>query len=117
MDGLWARRRATAGALQADLRGSQGWAYSTVKTMLDRLVEKGYVKARRVGNVYEYSPRIRRGAVVSRSIDDLADRMLAGSVTPLIHRLVERRGLSADDIRELRRMLDDYDSSADKEHS
>ena len=112
MEALWVRRRATAGALQADLETSQDWAYSTVKTMLDRLVEKGYVKARRVGNVYEYSPRIRRSAVVSRTIDDVADRVMAGSVTPLIHRLVEKHPLSPGDIEELRAMLDRYSPPA-----
>ena len=107
--------QATASALQADLRASQGWAYSTVKTMLDRLVEKGYVKSRRVGNVYEYSPKVRRGAAVARTIDDLADRVLAGSISPLIHRLVERRRLNDDEIRELRRMLDGYQLTPGKE--
>jgi len=115
MEALWKRGQATASALTADVRSTQGWAYSTVKTMLERLVDKGYVKSRRVGNVYEYSPRLRRGAVVARTIDDLADRVLAGSVSPLIHRLVESRRLKDDEIRELRRMLDDYPLPAKKE--
>jgi len=115
MEALWTRGEATASALQADLRATQDWAYSTVKTMLDRLVEKGYVKSRRIGNVYEYSPKIRRGAVVARSIDDLAERVLSGSISPLIHRLVETRRLNNDEIRELRQMLDSYPLSPDKE--
>lgn len=115
MEALWTREQATASALQADLRSTQDWAYSTVKTMLDRLVEKGYVKSRRIGNVYEYSPKIRRGAVVARSIDDLAERVLSGSISPLIHRLVESRRLNNDEIRELRQMLDSYPLSPDKE--
>ncbi len=115
MEALWARGQATASALQADLRSSQGWAYSTVKTMLDRLVEKGYVKSRRVGNVYEYSPKVRRGAVVARTIDDLADRVLAGSVSPLIHRLVESHRLNDVEIRELRRMLEAYPATVKEE--
>ena len=115
MEALWTRGQATASALQADLRATQGWAYSTVKTMLDRLVEKGYIKSRRVGNVYEYSPKVRRVAAVARTIDDLADRVLAGSISPLIHRLVERRRLNDDEIRELRRMLDGYPQLPEKE--
>ncbi len=115
MEALWAREQATASALQADLRDTQAWAYSTVKTMLDRLVEKGYVKSRRIGNVYEYSPKVRRGAVVARTIDDLADRVFAGSLSPLIHRLVESRRLKDDEIRELRKMLDDYPLKPEKD--
>ena len=108
MDALWARGRGTATDLQVELHESQGWAYSTVKTMLDRLVEKGYVKTRRVGNVYEYTPKIKRGTAVTRVIDDLTERILEGSVTPFISRLIERRALSTQEVDELRSLLDRY---------
>lgn len=111
MEALWTRGRATAGAIQADLQPTRNWAYSTVKTILDRLVEKGYVKSRRVGNVYEYTPKFRRGAIVAQTLEELTDRVLSGSVTPLFQHLVERRGLTTDEVRELRKMLDEYDDT------
>lgn len=114
MEALWSRGQATAGDLQADLQNTQAWAYSTVKTMLDRLVDKGYIRSRRVGNVYEYSARVRRGAAVTRVLDDLSDRVLSGSITPLLHRLVERRRLSAEEAQELRSMLDNYSDAEEK---
>ena len=108
MEALWSRARGTATELQTDLKSSQGWAYSTVKTMLDRLVDKGYVKSRRVGNVYEYKPKYNRKAVVFRVLDDVVERVLEGSVTPFIHRLVEQQKLTKSDVDELRAMLDQY---------
>lgn len=108
MEALWHRQRGTATELQHDLEESHHWAYSTVKTMLDRLVIKGFVKTRRVGNVYEYTPKIHRGSVVARVVDDLFDRVLAGSLAPMIDRLVESRRLKASEIDELRNMLDQY---------
>lgn len=108
MEALWARGQASATELQSDLLERQGWAYSTVKTMLDRLVEKGYLNARRLGNVYEYSPRVERGSAVTRIIDDVVDRVLEGSVTPFIQRLVERRPLTPEEVAELRDMLAQY---------
>ena len=108
MEALWARGRGTATDLQADLLEERGWAYSTVKTMLDRLVEKGYVKARRVGNVYEYSPKIRRKSVVTRVVDDVFERVLEGSLAPFLGRLIESRRLSAEEVDELRDMLNRY---------
>jgi predicted transcriptional regulator len=113
MESLWNRRRGTATDLQQDLQEQQGWAYSTVKTMLDRLVEKGYVKARRVGNVYEYQPKVRRKAAVFRVVDDVIDRMLEGSVAPFVSELVERRNLSNSEISELRDMLDRFAADED----
>ena len=112
MEGLWARRRGTATDLQKGLEEKQGWAYSTVKTMLDRLVDKGFVKARRVGNVYEYMPRVQRKSVVARVVDDVFDRVLEGSLTPFLDRLIESRKLSSEEIDELKEMLDQYSDDA-----
>jgi BlaI family transcriptional regulator, penicillinase repressor len=108
MDALWQLDRATATDVQRHLQSTQGWAYSTVKTMLDRLVEKGHVKARRVGNVYEYSAKLRRPTAVNRAIDEIAERLLGGSVAPVIQRLIEQRRLTPEEASELRALLDNY---------
>ena len=105
MDSLWDSQRATATDLQKKLETTQGWAYSTVKTMLDRLVEMGYAKARRVGNVYEYSPRIKRPTAVRRVVDDMVDRLFGGSVAPFVQTLVDRGDFASDDIKQLKAIL------------
>ncbi len=115
MEALWTRGRGTATELMRDLEETHHWAYSTVKTMLDRLVTKGFVKARRVGNVYEYTPKVHRGSVVARAVDDLFDRVLAGSLAPMIDRLVESRRISSTEIDELREMLDQYSDDPESE--
>jgi len=67
LEALWASERGTAREIAEALAEKRGWAVSTVKTMLDRMVEKGLVNARQVGNVWEYTPAVhqvdaRRGA-------------------------------------------------------
>jgi predicted transcriptional regulator len=67
LEALWAAERGTAREIAEALAEKRGWAVSTVKTMLDRMVEKGLVNARQVGNVWEYTPAVhqvdaRRGA-------------------------------------------------------
>ena len=108
MDALWTRGRATATELQRDLFATQRWAYSTVKTMLDRLVDKGYDRTRRVGNVYEYSPKIKRPVAVMRVIDDVVDRILSGSAGSLVQRLIEQKRLTDEEAARLREMLERY---------
>ena len=95
MTALWNRERGTATDIQKDLQDTQGWAYSTVKTMLDRLVEKGCVSYRRVGNVYEYFPNLRRKSAIARAMDEMIDRVLDGSVAPFLSRLLELRNANA----------------------
>ncbi len=68
MDALWLAGRGTASELQKRLESSQGWAYRTVKTMPDCLVTMGYIQARRVGNVYEYTPKIKRPKAVGKVV-------------------------------------------------
>jgi BlaI family transcriptional regulator, penicillinase repressor len=114
MDALWEAGQATAVDLQRSLEKSQGWAYSTVKTMLDRLVEMGHVKARRVGHVYEYSPKSKRPTVVARAVDEMTQRLFDGSVAPFIECLIQRGKLTPAEIAELQRMLD---QSGDEEAS
>lgn len=76
------------------------WAYSTVKTMLDRMVEKRHVRARRVGNVWEYAPLL---AAVGRRQHPIPQVLrvrrchpwrlgVARSVCPIPHYATIRRG-------------------------
>jgi BlaI family penicillinase repressor len=58
LEALWESERGTAREIAEALAEKRGWAVSTVKTMLDRMVEKGFVHARQVGNVWEYTPAV-----------------------------------------------------------
>ena len=96
------------GRVVAELRAHATHRASTETGGIDRLVEKGYVKWKRLGNVYEYSPRVRRKTAVARVVDDVVDRVLEGAAAPFIQRLVQRGRLTRDEAQELRQMLDDY---------
>ncbi len=111
MDALWDAGHATATDLQTTMHSSRGWAYSTVKTMLDRLVTLGYAKARRVGNVYEYSAKAKRPTVVGRLLDDVTQRLFGGSAAPFIQTLIERNSLTSEEVEQLRQMLDKHQNS------
>ena len=111
MDALWSAGRATATEIQQRMQSSRGWAYSTVKTMLDRLVELGYVKARRVGNVYEYSPKSKRPTIVGKLLDNVTRRFFGGAAAPFIQTLIERNELTNEEVQHLRKMLDNHKRS------
>ncbi len=87
-------------------------AYTTVLTLLGRLEKRGYVGARREGPAKAYRPLISRDRVASGRLDDLARQLSGGEAVPLILKLVEAQGLSADDLRELRRHLSQLEDDA-----
>jgi BlaI family penicillinase repressor len=105
LDALWTAERATAREVAEALAGKRGWAYSTVKTMLDRMVEKGLVEGRQVGNVWEYRP-----ALVRRKAQRLAWRRFVevafgGAVAPTLAFVAQESKLSKEERAKLRALL------------
>ena len=84
-----------------------GWAQSTVKTMLRRLVEKGYLKTTQVGNSFLYEPTRPALKPLLPAADELLGRAMDGTVGPLLAHMVRRSRLSPEEIEELRSLLDD----------
>jgi BlaI family penicillinase repressor len=81
---LWKVERATAREVAEALVDERGWAYSTVKTMLDRMLKKGLVAARRVGNVWEYTPAIPRVDAQRGAWRRFVDTVFDGAMAPAL---------------------------------
>lgn len=115
MVSLWARDRAsTAREVLEDVEAGTEWSYSTVRTLLGRLVEKGAVADARRGNQLEYRPLVSEGEARRSALRSLVDRAFGGRVTSLVQHLSEDAVLSEADRVELARMLRD---AADEEQS
>jgi BlaI family penicillinase repressor len=106
LEALWAKDRATAREVAEVLEKKRGWAVSTVKTMLDRMVQKELVSARQVGNVWEYTPAVRPVEARRSAWAELVGRAFGGAVAPALHFLAKDAKLSKKDLAELRALLD-----------
>ena len=80
--------------------------FKTVQTYLRRLKAKGYLRTRREGRTMVYSPRVHPNRVIGAVVDDLMNRLFGGEVFPLFQHLIEDRGISDADVRQLRELLD-----------
>ena len=80
--------------------------YATVQKLLERLEDKGHVTRRSEGRANVYSARVRREDLVARRLRDTAEKLCDGSLTPLLTHLVSAGRLSADELAELRRLVD-----------
>jgi BlaI family penicillinase repressor len=105
MNALWRRGSATARELLDDLRGETAWAYTTAKTMLSRMAEKGAVRERKQGNVSVYEPALSQRQARRFALHGLIDRAFDGAFGPLMQHLVAEERLGAKDRAALRRML------------
>ena len=106
LEALWTKERATAREVCEVLAKKRGWAVSTVKTLLDRMVQKELVSARQVGNVWEYTPAVRPVEARRSAWAELVEKAFGGSVAPALHFLANDAKLSKKDLAELRVLLD-----------
>jgi len=82
------------------------WVYTTVQTLLQRLESKGFVGSHKRDRVRVYMAAVTRDDLVQERLGNLSRELCDGSSVPLMRGLVSGRGLSADEIAELRSMLD-----------
>lgn len=109
MDILWARSPLGADEVVAALADRRDWQDATIKTLLNRLLNKGAVEAVREGRRYLYSPKIRREDWVMAESRGLLERLFDGRVAPLVAHFSAHRKLSKKDVAELRKLLEEID--------
>jgi BlaI family transcriptional regulator, penicillinase repressor len=83
--------------------------YATVQKLLDRLEVKGCVERDRGGTVHVFRAAINRDELIGRRLRAVADSLCGGSLSPLLTHLVEGRGLSEKERRELRALVEKLD--------
>lgn len=106
MDALWAHSPASARDVLARLPDDNTWAYTTLKTMLDRLVEKGVVEVHKQANAGVYSPTLTREDARSSAVKSLVERAFGGAFSQLVQHFVQREKLTARERAELKALLD-----------
>jgi len=84
-----------------------GWAPSTVKTILRRLVEKNHLKTSQIGNSFLYRPSRPVLKSLCGAADVLLDHALDGTVGPLLAYMVKKSRLSPEELHELRGLIEE----------
>jgi predicted transcriptional regulator len=105
MEALWRESPLSAEQVIAEVAANQGWSEATVKTLLNRLLSKRAISAKRDGRRYLYRPRIRREDYVAAESRDLLDRLFEGRLAPFIAHFSERQDLSQEEIAELKKLI------------
>jgi predicted transcriptional regulator len=101
---LWALGSGTV----AEVRGAlpDPLAYTTVLTVLRTLEEKGFVGHEEEGKAHRYLPLVARERAGRSALSRLVEKLFDGSPELLLTQLVSDRKLSPQDIKRLRRILD-----------
>src|SRR5438270_10317314 len=103
---LWQGGATTIRSLADVLYPGGGAAqYATVQKLLDRLERKELVQRDRSGPAHLFTAAISREDLIGRRLQDVAEKLCGGSLTPLLTHLVRARRLSDRERRELRNLI------------
>jgi BlaI family transcriptional regulator, penicillinase repressor len=102
---LWERGEATRRDIADVLYPAGGPShYTTVQKLLERLERKGYV--RRGGEaVRTFVALVSRDELIGQRLMDVAEKLAGGSLAPLLMNLVRTRPLTAQELDELRALV------------
>ncbi len=104
---VWENEPCAAGTVQEALETSKGWAYSTVKTTMDRMVKKGLLKIKKIRNLQLFSAQVSQAQAQTGEFRKMLSRAFNGALTPMMQFLVENESFSKNDLEALRKLVED----------
>jgi BlaI family penicillinase repressor len=107
MNAVWERSPASARDVVERVGPDSQWAYTTVKTLLQRLVDKGALSVRMRANQGLYEPLVTREKARRSALRSLLDKAFDGTFGSLLTHMVTEERLSAKDKARLQAMLDE----------
>ena len=113
---LWGEAPVTIRRITDRLYPEGGTAhYATVQKLLERLEDKGYVlRERQPGQPNLYRAAVERRQLIADRLRETADRLCEGSLTPLLTHLVDHADLTAEDVDELRAVVERLERDREK---
>jgi BlaI family penicillinase repressor len=103
---VWEHQPCAAGTVQEELQKELGWAYSTVKTTMDRMVGKGLLQIERIRNLQLFKAKVSRRQATGWEFRRMLSKAFDGALGPMMQYLVESEKLSRKDLNQLRRAVD-----------
>jgi BlaI family penicillinase repressor len=102
---VWEKEPCTAPDIQLELAKQTGWAYSTVRTLMDRMVIKGLLASDKTQHPSLYRSAVSRTQAQSGELRYALKHAFNGALTPMVQCLLESERLSADDLAELEALI------------
>lgn len=109
MNVVWEKQPASARDVHDQVVDETGWAFDTVRTILNRLTKKGVLKSElRSGTAY-FTSLLSREEARQSALSWIAEKAFGGARESMMQFLVSRRDLSPGERETLQRLLADLD--------
>ena len=102
---VWEMEPCTAPDIREKLQRQTAWTYSTVRTLMDRMVVKGLLAAEKVRNLTIYRSAVTRRQAQRGELFYALKHAFNGALTPMVQCLLDTGNLSADELTELESLI------------
>jgi len=102
---VWREPRVPVRHVREALAGGRDLAYTSVMTIMNIMVDKGYLKRTKEGNGFVYEPVVTRESTTRRMVRDTVNRLFDGSVSAAVVHLLDGSELNDDEMKELRKLV------------
>ncbi|MGY0693750.1 penicillinase repressor BlaI [Virgibacillus sp. FSP13] len=114
MNVLWEKAPQTANEVFLSLQEQTDWKQKTVRTLLDRLVQKNVIGVNKNQKVYTFFPLFSQDECQRAETKSFVKRIYGGTLKSLLVQFIEEDSLSEQDIKELRSILDEKPKNSGK---
>jgi BlaI family transcriptional regulator, penicillinase repressor len=107
MQVIWRSAPITANEVIEQLENNSDWKPKTIKTLIGRLVEKKVLGFHKEGKSYQYYPIVSEDEGIRVESENFLKKVFNGSLNLMLANFIEEQRLSEEDIKELKRIIDD----------
>jgi BlaI family penicillinase repressor len=102
---IWNHEPCTAPLVQEKLKRKTRWSYSTVRTIMDRMVAKGLLNSEKAGKVTLFRSAVTRGQAQRSELLYALKHAFNGALTPMIQCLLNSKELTGEELAELEAVI------------
>ena len=102
---VWDTEPCTAPVIREKLQRQTAWTYSTVRTLMDRMVVKGLLAAEKVRNLTIYRSAVTREQAQRGELFYALKHAFNGALTPMVQCLIDTGNLSTDELAQLESLI------------
>jgi predicted transcriptional regulator len=107
---LWARGPSSVRKVHEALAETRDTGYTTTLKLMQIMAEKRLVTRDESARTHVYTARLTRDETQRQLVSDLVDRAFGGSAAALVMQALSSRAASAEELAEIRRLIDEYQS-------
>jgi BlaI family transcriptional regulator, penicillinase repressor len=105
---LWERGPSTVRQVHEVLSDARETGYTTTLKLMQIMADKGLVTRDESARTHVYAAAVNEEHTQEQLVKDLVDRAFGGSAAALVMRALDAEGTSAEELREIRKLIADY---------